>query len=322
MRNKREELQVPEKVKARRIDRREFIKRSAGALGLAAITASPLVAVVNRVKAANGLNGAISQQANAEGKQARAWTMIIDLKKCDGCVTINAPAQCTQACINGHFAPVGQEWIQVYTVELPGGGTTFLPTPCYQCENAPCVNVCPVAATYHNEDGVVLIDHKRCIGCRMCMAACPYHRRFFNWSTPELPPEAALATYSPHYPVPAVKGTVIKCMFCAHLLHDGKLPLCVIGCPMKALYMGDLNEDVATNGREVVQLSKFLDENDAYRYKENLGTQPRVYYLPGHGQEFGRSAQDPRKMIPPVWNYGGLGFDYEVQPFTWKKVPK
>lgn len=238
--------------------------------------------------------------------------MVIDLKKCEGCVTIGAPPQCTQACINGHFAPKGQQWIQVYEVGLAGGGSYFMPTPCYQCENAPCVNVCPVAATYQTKEGIVLVDHQRCIGCRFCMAACPYQRRFFNWGTPEVPPEAALAQYSPEYPVPAVKGTVIKCMFCAHFLHNGKLPYCVAGCPMKALYIGDLNQNVATNGGEVVELSRFLSENDAFRYKENLGTQPRVWYLPGHGQEFGRKALDHREFNEPVWGWGGEGFDRQV----------
>lgn len=232
--------------------------------------------------------------------------MVIDLKKCDGCVSRDTAPQCTQACIQGHFAPRGQQWIQVYQVKLPGSGSFFLPAPCFQCENAPCVNVCPVAATYHDEDGVVLIDHRRCIGCRLCIAACPYQRRFFNWGKPELPPEAALSVYSPLYPVPAVKGTVIKCMFCAHLLPHGRLPFCVASCPSKALYMGELNEDIASNGQEVVKLSKFLDENDAFRYKEELGTKPRVWYLPGHGQDIGRNADDPRPLKTPIWPWGGF----------------
>ena len=151
------------------------------------------------------------------------------------------------------------------------------------------------------------------------MAACPYQRRFFNWGQPEVPPEAALVQYSPLYPVPAVKGTVIKCMFCAHMLRDGKLPYCVIGCPMKALYMGDLMEDIATNGNEIVKLSKFLDDNNAYRYKEELGTQPRVWYLPGHGEAFNRAAGDKRELLKPVWAWGGEGFDKKVGIWPWGK---
>jgi dimethyl sulfoxide reductase iron-sulfur subunit len=139
----------------------------------------------------------------------------------------------------------------------------------------------------------------------MCMAACPYQRRFFNWGAPELPPEAAFAEYSPEYPVPAKKGTVIKCMFCAHFLRNGRLPYCVAGCPMKALYMGDLNQDIATNGTDQVQLSRFLDERNAHRYKEELGTQPRVWYLPGHGEAFGRHPKDARLFHPTTWSWGG-----------------
>jgi hypothetical protein len=111
-------------------------------------------------------------------------------------------------------------------------------------------------------------------------------------------------------------------MFCVHFLEMGKLPYCVSGCPMKALYMGDLNEDIASNGREVVSLRRFLDENDAFRYKEELGTQPRVWYLPGHGQENGRSAQDTRKMPPPVWPWDGKGNAREVGVWPWAQTDK
>ncbi len=293
--------------------RRDFIKKSAGALGLAAALSSPLVPLLGKRAAAS------NEQQSSDKKKLRQWCMVIDLKKCEGCVTIGTAPQCTQACITGHFAPKGQQWIEIYEVEMPGGGSFFLPAPCYQCENAPCVNVCPVAATYHDTDGVVLIDHHRCIGCRMCMAACPYQRRFFNWATPELPPEAAFAEYSPEYPVPAVKGTVIKCMFCVHFLVAGRLPYCVLGCPMKALYMGDLVEDIASNGSEVVKLSTFLDENNAYRYKEELGTQPRVWYLPGYGQESGRKPDDPRELKQPQWSWGGEGFEKKISFWPWKE---
>lgn len=291
--------------KNKELTRRQFIKWSAGAAGLLAALSTPFALEMKRATASGDQHAAKAQGE----KKARAWAMVVDLRKCEGCVTIDSPPQCTQACINGHYVPKGQEWIQVFEKELPGGGRYFMPTPCYQCEAAPCVNVCPVAATYHNEDGIVLVDQRRCIGCRMCMAACPYQRRFFTWGEPELPPEAALSVNSPLYPVPSLRGTVIKCMFCAHFLRDGKLPFCVAGCPMKALYMGDLNSDVATNGQELVQLSRFLDSNNAYRYKEELGTQPRVWYLPGYGQNFGRHPDDEHQLKPPQWSWGGKGFD-------------
>jgi len=297
--------------------RRDFLKTAAGTVGLLAVSGLPLQGLLKH-RNANEHEAATDSRV----QNHRAWCMVIDLAKCDGCTGLGLPPQCTQACVNGHFAPKGQQWIEVYTKEMEGGGHFFLPTPCYQCENAPCVNVCPVAATYHEKDGVVLIDHNRCIGCRMCMAACPYQRRFFNWRSPELPPEAAFAEYSPLYPVPARKGTVIKCMFCDHLLMDGKLPFCVTGCPRKVLYIGDLNEDIASNGAEVVKLSKFLDDHNAYRYKEDLGTQPRVYYLPGYGQEFGRKPEDPKEIIPVEWKWGGEGDNENIGLWPWGNTPK
>lgn len=304
--------------KEKGLTRRQFITGTAGALGALAILASPFVPALKRARAADG-----TEEEGTDYKTSRAWCMVIDLKKCEGCVTINTPPQCEQACINMHFVPKGQRWIEVFQIESEtGGGSHFMPVPCQQCENAPCVNVCPVAATYHSKEGIVLVDRRRCIGCRMCMGACPYQRRFFNWGTPELPPEAALTKYTPNFPVGGLKGTVAKCIFCIHLLVDGKLPACVVGCPMKALYMGDLNEDIGTNGMEVVKLSTFLAENDAFRYKEELGTQPRVWYLPGHGQNFGRKAGDGREMKPPVWNWGGEGFNRKVGVWPWGEASK
>ena len=294
------------------LNRREFITRTAGVVGLAAALSSPVVAALGRVRAVDSVPEAASTTA-----KARAWCMVIDLRKCEGGVTIDTPPLCTQACIMGHFVPKGQEWIQVYEVGLPGGGSYFMPTPCFQCENAPCVNICPVGATYHTREGVVLIDQRRCIGCRMCMAACPYQRRFFNWGTPELPPEAAFVEYSPERQIPAMKGTVMKCDFCPDMMRRGKLPMCVTGCSMKALYMGDLNEDIASNGVGVVRLSKFLDKHNAYRYKEELGTQPRVWYLPGHGQDFGRKPDDPRQLRQPTWSWGGEGYDRRPGVWPW-----
>ena len=319
--------------KNKNLTRREFIKKSLGLAGLLGVLYVPVPQVLKLRQNSTSGQGVTSKEPDSQThtteKVRRAWGMIVDLRKCEGCVTIGVPPQCTQNCIQGHFVPNGQRWIQVFQAELPNDGSYFLPTPCQHCENAPCVNVCPVGATYHDEDGLVLIDHHRCIGCRMCMAACPYHRRFFNWGTPKLPPEAAFAQYSPLYPVPAIKGTVIKCMFCGHFLRDGKLPFCVRGCPQKALYMGDFNEGLASNGSEVVVLSRFLSENNAYRYKEDLGTQPRVWYIPGHGEAYGRRADDPRRTLPSVWGWGpgyeqrrGVWPWKETDIWTWEAQPK
>ena len=230
----------------------------------------------------------LAEAARTRDGRIRQWTMIIDLRSCDGCQSVDQPPRCTAACIEGHFAPEPMEWIEVFEAELPGGGTRFIPTPCQHCQNPPCVNVCPVAATFSTPEGTVLIDQERCIGCRICMAACPYDRRFFNWGTAPMPPEALLADYSAEHQVPARMGTVMKCDFCPDMARAGTLPYCVQACPQRAIYYGDLEEDIATNGEVLVSVSRFLSENHAERQKEDLGTKPRVYHIPGHGEAVGR----------------------------------
>jgi Fe-S-cluster-containing dehydrogenase component/Ni/Fe-hydrogenase subunit HybB-like protein len=266
-----------------------------GTLGATALLA-PLVGL----RAAKTLATGATAPAPAGSKRVRRWATVIDLRYCDGCQSQNKPPQCTEACIEGHLAPEPMEWIQVYENPLTGGGTQFVPTPCQQCQNAPCVNVCPVGATFATPEGVVLIDQERCIGCRLCMEACPYDRRFFNWGEPALPPEAMFMEYDPEHQSPAIKGTVMKCDFCPDLARAGRLPYCAQGCPNNAIYYGDLEEDVATNGKDVVKLSRFLSENSTYRQKENLGTQPRVYYIPGHGEAVGRDAYRTGRLAT-IW---------------------
>lgn len=219
------------------------------------------------------------RKAEAEAANAQhQWAFVIDLRKCDGC------EKCTKACQKAHYLGKDQKWINVYTMTSTTGQTYFMPRLCMHCENAPCVRVCPVAATFKNAEGVVLVNQNICIGCRTCMAACPYEARYFNWTEP--PPAPAMVEQPmPEFPVPQKKGTVGKCILCVHNTAMGKLPVCVEACTMEALYVGDLKKDVATNGRETVKLSKFLRENDAIRYREELGTRPRVWYILGHGQK-------------------------------------
>jgi len=221
----------------------------------------------------------------------RQWSMVIDLRRCDGCQSQGTPPQCSLACIEGHKVPPPMEWIEIFEKEVHGGGTQFVPMPCQQCQNPPCVNVCPVTATFSTQEGPVLIDQDRCIGCRMCMAACPYDRRFFNWGDAPVPPEAALAHYHPEHQVGAPVGTVMKCDFCPDMARAGSLPMCAAGCPNNAIYYGDLEEDIATNGVELIKISDFIAENHSYRIKEELGTEPRVHYIPGHGELVGRNRE-------------------------------
>jgi molybdopterin-containing oxidoreductase family iron-sulfur binding subunit len=277
---------------------RRSVLKLIGIGGLSALPAAGLPTLLSRASA----NVQVVETEPARGPlgRIRQWAMIIDLRSCDGCQSVGSPPRCTTACIEGHLAPEPMEWIEVYEQELEGGGTQFIPTPCLQCQNPPCVNVCPVGATFSTPEGVVLIDQERCIGCRICMAACPYDRRFFNWGDPPTPPEAALADYSADHQIPAVKGTVMKCDMCPDMARAGTLPYCAQVCPNNAIYYGDLEEDIATNGEELVTFSRFLAENSAYRLKEHLGTKPRVWYIAGHGQNAGRDPFTHGRM-PTEW---------------------
>lgn len=245
--------------------RREFLRKGALAsgavLGGYLLFRSPLISA--------GDTAGVSSSG-----RVRRWTMVIDLRRCDGC------GNCTTACRTEHNVPLDQEWIKVY--QLTGdGGTFYLPRPCMHCENAPCVKVCPVGATYRSKDGLVVIDENRCIGCRYCIAACPYDARYFNWETPTEPTGTTTTTTSEERGhTDHIRGIVEKCMFCAHRIDVGRLPACVEGCPMKAIYFGDANEDFLSNGPEMIRLSAVLATQEAFRWKEELGTEPRVYYLP------------------------------------------
>jgi len=258
---------------SRRLSRRALLGSAAAVAGSAAV--APLFLhldqLVPRTSAATGV---------AIDTTHHRWAMVFDLRRCDGC------GKCTTACQETHYLEPDQTWINVYELDDASGGGFFMPRLCMQCEDAPCLNVCPVRATFKNRDGVVLIDQDKCIGCRLCISACPYEARYFNWSEPtNKPPEGTVPT--PEFPSPQRRGTVGKCTFCVHHTERGELPSCVAACAMEAIWIGDLDADVATNGVETVRLSTFLKENDAVRYKEELNTGPHVYYILGHGQDLG-----------------------------------
>lgn len=210
------------------------------------------------------------------------WVMVIDLAKCDGC------RDCTKACTQMHFVPPFQEWIKVYEVDdNPAAGPYFLPRPCMHCDNPPCVRGCPTGATFKRTDGIVMQDQDRCIGCRNCIAQCPYSARFFNWGEPPHYPEELASTYSMDYSYPHRKGVVEKCIFCPHLLREGKLPGCANACGMGAIYFGDELEDAVTNSKgETIQFSRIAKRGAAFRLMEELGTEPRVYYLPPASRKY------------------------------------
>lgn len=226
----------------------------------------------------------VTNEEARKGIPGKKFVMVIDLAKCDGC------KKCTQACQKMHYTPSDREWIKVYDMkDSEASAPYFFPKPCFHCDDPICTKVCPVNATFKRQDGIVLIDNERCIGCRSCMAACPYSTRYFNWSRPDLATNALAAntTYTPERSIPRRMGTVEKCDFCPDMLREGKMPGCVTGCPMDALYFGDQNEDAVTNASGVtVKLSQLLEDNAAYRYLEELGTEPRVYYLPPKNRKY------------------------------------
>ncbi|MDQ1482456.1 MAG: hypothetical protein QOF35_532 [Actinomycetota bacterium] len=213
-------------------------------------------------------------------KAAHAWCMVIDLRTCDGCKV------CTTACQQRHGLREEQTWIKVYDMEDTSGGKFPMPRPCMMCEDPPCMYVCPVGATLRTDEGLVLVDTDACVGSRACMAACPYEARYFNWTEPPAAKKMPMPN-TPQMPI-AKKGTVGKCVLCADRLPQGELPACVGSCPMGVLYIGDLVTDIAVNSLgKTVALHDFLRANDAVRYKEEAGTNPRVYYILGHGQNLG-----------------------------------
>lgn len=201
--------------------------------------------------------------------------MAIDTKRCVGC---NA---CTIACKQANNVPNNIMWTRVLTdggdaPDTPANvnghlSMRFLPMGCQHCENPACVKVCPVGATYKDpETGVVRQDYDKCIGCRMCVAACPYTGvRSFNWEEPQYSVEFAVGDAE----VPAhQKHTVEKCTFCYQRISKGETPACMDLCPARARHWGDLDDPQS----EIAQLVA------SRRYEqllEDKGTKPSVYYL-------------------------------------------
>ena len=207
----------------------------------------------------------------------RHWIMVIDLEKCVGC------SACTIACIAENLLPPGVVYRPVIEEEIgeyPNVGKRWLPRPCMQCDDPPCTPVCPVNATWKREDGIVVIDYNRCIGCRYCVVACPYSARYFDFGedysdgTPEKQPyeEMPIPEYGRSWTDGAVEGVVRKCQFCIHRLNAGMLPACVSTCIGGATYFGDKNDPDSL-------ASELLKSPRVMRLKEDLGTDPKVYYL-------------------------------------------
>jgi len=223
------------------------------------------------------------------GIKGKRWVMVIDLSKCR-----NA-RKCVTACQSAHHLRPYEYHINTLVMqESVNTPAYYMPKPCQHCDNPPCVSVCPVDATYKRPDGIVLIDNERCIGCRFCMAACPYSARMFHWQEPIREGEDKSIPYNVELNVPQKKGTISKCLFSADRLREDTLPYCVSACPNGVFYFGDENENAVTNGttKETVSLSDLLEQNGAYRLMAELGTKPRVYYLPPKNRIFDFTGED------------------------------
>jgi molybdopterin-containing oxidoreductase family iron-sulfur binding subunit len=163
--------------------------------------------------------------------------------------------------------------------ENPESEPFWFPKNCFHCDNPPCVKVCPVGATFKRDDNPVLVDADRCIGCKFCISACPYSARIFNWTDRDSYADND-PDFSAETSLPGQHGVVSKCDFCPDRAREGKLPYCASSCPMGAIYFGDINEDSVTNGEDTVRFKEMIKERAGYRYLEELGTEPNVYYLP------------------------------------------
>ena len=219
--------------------RRDFLKQ-AGALGVAA--------------AATSVGGCASPKG---GKTGRRLAMVIDLNRCTGC------AACAVACKAEFNVRLGAFRSWVHDVEVgtfPTVKRFSLPRMCNHCETSTCSQVCPTGATYEREDGLVMIDKDKCIGCRYCMNACPYGSRYFNWYNEDSEDMAR------------TPGVVDKCDFCVHRIDQGIEPACVQTCPARARVFGDMNDPDS-------EVSKLIASQATQTLMPEKGTKPHVYYI-------------------------------------------
>lgn len=211
----------------------------------------------------------------------------LDLSRCVGC------RKCVYACVSEnnqsrdpqiHWISVlkfknDDKWIDLENADryyepdlVPEENCFYMPVQCQQCEDPPCVKVCPTRATWQEKDGITVVDYNWCIGCRYCMAACPYGARHFNWSKPGIPedeinPQTHYLGNRPRY-----KGVVEKCTFCVQRTRIGKYPACVEVCPVGARKFGNLLDPDG-------EIRYIIENKRVFRLKEDLNTIPRFYYF-------------------------------------------
>jgi Fe-S-cluster-containing dehydrogenase component len=259
------------------LSRREFITLLVGAgatMVIAATLAEPL----------DYFSKDIFQQRKLHPEEGNAkyhWVMVIDLSTCIGC------DYCVYACQATNDTIDERRWNIRVTDQTEQGKTFHVTRPCLHCRNAPCVQVCPVGATYSRADGLVVMDYDKCIGCRYCQTACPYGARSFNWTE-----RTDLNPRVPEWGAPEVprrpRGVVEKCTFCIHRIDAGlakglmpgvdpeATPACVNICPVHARFFGNLNDPAS-------RVAQIINSRPTLRLREDLGTDPSVYYIPPEG---------------------------------------
>jgi molybdopterin-containing oxidoreductase family iron-sulfur binding subunit len=215
---------------------------------------------------------------------AKHWGMLIDTRQLRACGVLE---QIIDACRKAHNIPLHSNknheikwiWEEHFHNAFPDQTNKYqgeriehtgFPVLCNHCENPPCVRVCPTRATFKRKDGVVMMDYHRCIGCRFCMAGCPYGARSFNYVSPR--PAISREDYNPTFPT-RMKGVVEKCNFCAERIALGQAPACVQASG-GAIMFGDLGDPAS-------EIRKILKSNYTVRRKPSLGTEPSVYYIVG-----------------------------------------
>jgi molybdopterin-containing oxidoreductase family iron-sulfur binding subunit len=264
------------------LSRRVLIER------LSRVGAGALATVIATGGALTALFPSVAAGATTPTARKFRYGMVIDTRRCVGCKA------CVVACKAENKTPPGVSYTVVVEEafrDRVDEKPLFMTKPCFHCEKPPCVNVCPVSATFKRErDGIVVIDYDRCIGCRYCITACPYGARSFDFG--DNYPAMAAGTPIAFVPSPeygqfrkraegaSPVGNVRKCTFCLHLQdaegrYDraaGRWPACAKTCTGKAIHFGDFNDPDS-------EVSRLLAERQGVRLKEELGTEPNVYYL-------------------------------------------
>jgi Fe-S-cluster-containing dehydrogenase component len=249
------------------------------------LTPEDLAAVCRRVEAdekrTHGIDVHVAAPPPQPGVQ---FGYALNLSICVGC------RRCAEACHkeNNHDRSTHNSYIRVFELDngsidlatgdatydhpVPAKGKYYMPVQCHHCDNAPCTKVCPVEATWKEEDGIVVVDYNWCIGCRYCEAACPYHARRFNWKKPEIRPEEINPDQGYLSNRVRPQGVMEKCTFCLHRTREGRLPACLEACPTGARVFGNL-ADPNSDIRWV------LANKRVFILKDDLGTKPRFFYF-------------------------------------------